>query len=367
MEIKMKKAIYSGSFDPITNGHLWAIKEASQIFDEVYVILANNSEKKSYFSTEEKIKSIKESITGISNVKVQVISHQFLADFAKDNNIKFMIRGIRDQKDFEYEKNIQVINQEINPDLKTVYLVPPNTLNHISSSLVKSLISYPNWQKLVKKLVPPTVVSQFIIKNNPKVTDDWICSSGVWFEKMISLYSEPHRYYHNLQHISELLNKAKNLVKIYNLSVSEANCLMTAIWFHDAVYNPMSKTNEDDSIKLLNDFVDDVNLLNLDELKIVSEMIAATKNHLNHPRGNKLIDLFLDLDLSILGASSVRFNEYCDQIRQEYIFVDDKTYSVERKKILNHFLTYQSLFRTEWGKKLSDSANQNLTKELEKL
>ena len=153
----MTRAIYPGSFDPFTNGHLSIVKEAAEIFDEVIVLIANNPDKKRMFTIEEMQKAIKEVLAENNIVNCRVIIHDGLvADYAAENNIKYMIRGLRNNIDYNYEENIANINQLIYPELKYVYFRAENAA--ISSSMVKELYKY---GKGVAAFVPAKIYTLF--------------------------------------------------------------------------------------------------------------------------------------------------------------------------------------------------------------
>ena len=148
-----KKAIYPGSFDPFTNGHLDMVKKASALFDEVYVVIGINKNKKRAFSSEGMKIAIEKTIQfeNITNVKV-CIHDGLTADFAKEKGIQYMIRGLRNNMDYNYEENIAEANKLIYPELEYVYFRAENVA--LSSSMVKELYSY-NYD--ITKYVPEAV------------------------------------------------------------------------------------------------------------------------------------------------------------------------------------------------------------------
>lgn len=135
----MKKAVITGSFDPITRGHEYLIRQAVEIFDEVVVAIGVNGEKKTMFSLEQRKKWISDTFVGCD--KVKVLSYNGLtADFCKMNNIKFIVRGLRNTIDFEYESLMAETNRALNTDIETVFFTTPACLRHISSTLVRDVI-----------------------------------------------------------------------------------------------------------------------------------------------------------------------------------------------------------------------------------
>ena len=150
----MKKVIYPGTFDPITNGHLDIIKRASSIFDKIVVAVANNKSKKSMFSLETRVKMVTLATQSISNIEVKEFN-SLLVDFAKSENSKIIIRGLRAVSDFEYELQMSYANQSLVNKIDTIYLMP--TLNNafISSSIVRNILSY---NGDVSHLVPKEII-----------------------------------------------------------------------------------------------------------------------------------------------------------------------------------------------------------------
>ena len=137
----MKKiAIYPGSFDPITNGHIDLIYRACKIFDEVIIAITQNASKTSWLSIDQRIEAVKASITSINNT--QVLSfNSLLVDFAKDYNAQIIIRGLRAVSDFEYEFQLSGMNKRLNPTIETLFMTPSEEFANISSSLVREILS----------------------------------------------------------------------------------------------------------------------------------------------------------------------------------------------------------------------------------
>lgn len=138
----MKSAIYPGSFDPLTFGHLDIIKRSSEIFDEVIVSVLNNKTKTPLFSVEERVKILQEATKEISNVKVDSFSG-LLIDYAKDKNVHVAIRGLRAITDFEYELQIAQTNHKLSDGrLDTMFLTTTLEYAYLSSTSVKEIASF---------------------------------------------------------------------------------------------------------------------------------------------------------------------------------------------------------------------------------
>ena len=132
----MKKAIYPGSFDPLTNGHLDIIQRASNIFDKVYVCVADNPNKKYYFTTEERLEMAKTACQDLPNVEV-VYTSGVVVNKAEELGCKVIVRGLRAVTDFEFEFQLAAANEFINPNVETMFLMASSGKGFISSSYVK--------------------------------------------------------------------------------------------------------------------------------------------------------------------------------------------------------------------------------------
>ena len=150
----MTKAIYPGSFDPFTNGHLDICKKASKLFDKVCIVIAVNAKKQRTFSSESMKDAIERDLycLGITNCSVYICDG-LVAKFAEELGAQYMIRGLRNNMDYNYEENIAEINKLINPKLEYVYFRAENVA--VSSSMVKELNSF---GKDVSKFVPQAVL-----------------------------------------------------------------------------------------------------------------------------------------------------------------------------------------------------------------
>ncbi len=136
----MKKAVYAGSFDPITNGHIDIIERASKLFGELYILVTENIGKKPTFTAEERIKMIKKVIT-CKNVSVYSTS-DLVVKFAKENGATTIVRGLRNIKDFESEIALYHFNKHIDKNIETIVLFPSHRHTYVSSSAIKELIYY---------------------------------------------------------------------------------------------------------------------------------------------------------------------------------------------------------------------------------
>ncbi|WP_192820685.1 pantetheine-phosphate adenylyltransferase [Rufibacter sp. LB8] len=131
-------AIFPGSFDPFTNGHYDVVQRGAEVFDEIIIALGNNSSKSRAFGVEKMMEIIQQVFAGNDKIKVQ--SYKGLtADFAKEVGAKFLLRGLRNTTDFEYENTIAQANRHVNPELETVFLITSPKLAAISSSIIREI------------------------------------------------------------------------------------------------------------------------------------------------------------------------------------------------------------------------------------
>ena len=134
----MKKAVFPGSFDPITIGHLDIVERAIKVFDEIIIAVGDNTDKKYMFPKEKRVEFVKQTFYNYDNVKIE--SYEGLTvDFCRKNNIEFMIRGLRNPADFEFEKSIALTNREMT-DIETIFFLTSPENSFISSSIVRDLI-----------------------------------------------------------------------------------------------------------------------------------------------------------------------------------------------------------------------------------
>lgn len=147
-------AAYSGTFDPITFGHTDIIERASRMFPRLIVAVGLNPSKNPRFNIDERVELIRASVTHLKNVDVQPFSG-LVVDFARDHGVTVLVRGVRSVGDFDYEKQMAVMNRDLYPKLDTVMLVPKPEHAHLSSSLVREIATL---GAPIEKFVPAAVV-----------------------------------------------------------------------------------------------------------------------------------------------------------------------------------------------------------------
>jgi len=153
LETNKRRAIYSGTFDPITNGHIDIIKRALQVFDEVIVAVANSNTKNPMFDTQKRVLLVEKATKGM-NVQAKAFN-TLLVDFAKSEDINIIIRGLRAVSDFEYELQMGYANNSLDKDIDTMYFMPTLQNAFVSSSVVREVLRF---QGDVSHLVPSEIL-----------------------------------------------------------------------------------------------------------------------------------------------------------------------------------------------------------------
>ena len=156
----MVRAIYPGSFDPVTNGHLDIIDRASKVFDHLTVVVLENPRKVSTFSMDEKVEMLNKIAALYKNVEVDSYKG-LLIDYAQKNGARIIIKGLRAISDFEFEFQMALTNRQLNCDVETMFMMTNNKYSFISSSIVKEVAGYGGE---IRDLVPSLVYEQIIKK-----------------------------------------------------------------------------------------------------------------------------------------------------------------------------------------------------------
>ena len=153
----MRIAVYAGSFDPPTNGHLWMIQKGLEMFDRLIVAIGSNSAKSYSYTVEERLEMLRASVPSSDRLEIDYFDNRYLVDYAKKKNATYILRGIRSPNDYEYERVMRHINADMAPEITTAFLMPPRDVAELSSSMIKSLTGPDGWEETVKRYVPPEV------------------------------------------------------------------------------------------------------------------------------------------------------------------------------------------------------------------
>lgn len=152
-----KIGLYSGSFDPVTNGHMDIIERASRLFNHLYIGVFYNPDKKGFFDLETRVRVLKEALASYENVSVVSAQDKLAVALAKELEVTHMVRGLRNPTDFEYEANLEYFNHRLDPSIDTIYLIARNQMQPISSSRVKELLHF---KSSIEGLVPQAVIKE---------------------------------------------------------------------------------------------------------------------------------------------------------------------------------------------------------------
>ena len=172
----MRRGVYAGSFDPVTNGHLWMIERGVELFDEMIVAIGENPDKKYTFNHNERLQMLQETTAHLPRVRVATFQNCFLVDCARDQGANFILRGIREAADYEFERKMRYINSDLAPGIDTVFLMPPREIAEVSSTMVKGMIGPDGWKDVVRQYVPAPVFERLVAWREaewPQTPNDW--------------------------------------------------------------------------------------------------------------------------------------------------------------------------------------------------
>jgi pantetheine-phosphate adenylyltransferase len=158
----MQRIVYPGSFDPPTNGHLNIIQRASRLFDQLEIVIADNKQKKYFFTAEERFEMMTEMVTGLHNVQVN-LWEGLIVDFVSKVGARVILRGVRALSDFEYEFELSLINRGLNPQIETIFMPTDKKYFVLRSSAIKELAMF---NGDVSRMVPPVVARALKAKLN---------------------------------------------------------------------------------------------------------------------------------------------------------------------------------------------------------
>jgi pantetheine-phosphate adenylyltransferase len=160
------RAVYPGTFDPVTNGHIDLIQRSAELFDRVIVAVLMNTEKSPLFTVAERVEMLEEVVEGLKNVSVTTFQG-LLVDFADQRKATVIVRGIRAVSDYEYELQMALMNRRLSPHVETVFLMPAETYSYLSSRLVKEISQLGG---SVRGLVPSAVEERLRFKQQHMVS-----------------------------------------------------------------------------------------------------------------------------------------------------------------------------------------------------
>lgn len=356
----MKKIAFSGTLDPITNGHLWVIQEARALADEVVVFISENPVKKPQFSALERKDIIERSVAecGWNNVSVIIVKGDYTARAAKRHGIEYLVRGIRNTADFDYENLIQQTNVDVLGGAKTIFVMPPRDLGSVSSSFLRALQGPVGWHWTVKKFMPMPAylawIKSWLQSDWQKLWADELPPDDAkishWFDYLTGeqAYGSASRPYHNLDHLVHGLSEISAWASNTGASKEDVATLKKAFWFHDAVYGARHAdlSDEEQSARLWLGAG-----LGTCAAQEVADLIRVTDHFQSAGVSHPLKNAMLSADLAILGQAADTYHAYARAVRTEYNHVDDLTYRHGRSRVLTHFEAQAkagNLFADQW-------------------
>lgn len=369
----MKRVAFAGTFDPITNGHLWVIQEGLNIADEVYVMIAYNPNKKTLFSESERKSMIDQVLkkNGISDrVKTILIKNEYVAQSAIEYDCNYLIRGIRSALDFDYESLIQKTNTDVLQGAKTLFVMPPRELESVSSSFVKTLVGPVGWHWNIKEFLPQAVYFAWIKKYVTQMVFEYL-TDKVWTdENKKSLLKEifknyKGRAYHSLEHIVHCLQELQWLISYCALNAKKIEQIVLALLCHDIILYSEDKSisDEEQSARWFENFAKEVKYID-SKAKIVANMIRKTAylstKELPETEEEKIM---CSIDLAILAQPLKTYNWYTHAVREEYKNVIEQDFINGRIKALEHLMS-QKLYTSEYFEHYEFRAKKNMENEI---
>jgi pantetheine-phosphate adenylyltransferase len=165
MRTRKRLGVYAGSFDPPTIGHLWMIEEGVRLFDELIVAVGVNPEKKYTFTLDARLEMLRDTTKKFRNVRITSFSNRYLIHYAQSIGASHILRGIRTESDYEFERTMRNINGDLDAKICTIFLMPPRGIAEVSSSMVRGLIGPVGWQKIVRKYLSDSVYQKVLELN----------------------------------------------------------------------------------------------------------------------------------------------------------------------------------------------------------
>ena len=377
-----KKAVYGGTFDCPTSGHLHIIRKACKIFDSVTVVIAQNPNKKTLFSIDERKKMVKDMVqefnTNSFKVDVKILPNdEYLVSYALSIGANFLVRGIRDNIDFLYEQNICITNKKIQKEIETIYLIPDESYGIISSSWVKGLVGMKGWRNVIRDHVTPYTLMKLEEKFLRDIFIDVCKELGIEAIKseqawgwIVDGYS--NNAYHNFDHLIDGIDAFRSITE----TDGRKTLYTLYAWFmHDV--NP----SEDESILMA------ANLLGVkwiyeeqtkNVISSVAKLIEATKHKTCEYRTEDE-EIFASIDLLCLSGHFCSYDEYVRKVYKEYLLKsglkDAEFYPkwiTGRKEFLQKMLARKVIYPCQWigeqfGRNLESEARYNMQKELDDL
>lgn len=334
----MNKIMCSGSYDPVTRGHMALFQDAANIADTVYIYVSQNPAKKSFIPLKERVALVEQALAQTTyghRCIVRPIMHDFIGHEARREGIEYTLRGIRNGTDLEYESILERANAAINPDMRTLYSMPSNVHPevNISSSVVRGFIGPVGWHRYVRAYIPDVVHTSLMKKFIAEKLQLWsrLSLEDMGFETAIQGYTKASRYYNTLEHLTHLVSEYDAYREHVGTTPEQDRHIALTILWHDVLDGERAELRSADMFKAHIRGLEDT------EIFAISTTIQSTDYSLNLTLTPYDI-LFQHLDLSILGVDTVWFQDYNEAVRLEYGYVPDDVYYVHRVRILQTIL-----------------------------
>ena len=373
-------AIYPGSFDPFTNGHLDVVRRAlrhnfgaGEKLEKLYICIANNDEKEAMFTPEVRKQMIEMALHDHPHRDlIEVITYDgLIVDLAKLLGANILVRGIRaNRSDRDEEEILSQTNWRLAKirgfNLETIPIFAHDEfLGSVSSTLVKKLCKQGEYIE-VSNLVAPNIHQELMAECLLDYFSGNSCffKNKIYWSEIANAYAS--RAYHNLTHLGYMFN----MLSIYASQTGfvASDNFKHAIIGHDLVCNPLSDDNEEKSYEMMAKFISE-NPQATDDCSEVKRLILTTKNLFTDSHLSEEEALFLDLDLSILGTFNDNiWTNYCTNVRKEYSCVSDEMFTQGRIEFFEKLLKQKQIFRTKtFYEMFEEQARQNITKEIKRL
>lgn len=360
----MRIAIYSGSFDIVTEGHLWMIKKGVSLFDQLIVGIGTNPSKQTLFDFKTRKRLLESVCAGLAdNLVIEDFGNLALVQFARDKNAQYILRGIRSVSDFDYERMLKNVNTDLDESIETVFLMPPKNLSEVSSSMVKGMLKIRGWEEITKRYVPEAMRIALIERFSYHPVQVAMCYAGVLpSQQFEQAYSGAGRFYHNLKHIENCLREFREV----EAKLKNPRAVIMALLFHDIVYEPQARqplANETASWQQAKQLCQ---LNDSDHATIMNHILHTSHSYTGYKDADT--DTVCDIDMAILGYSEPEFAEYEQGIRREYAFANDAQYTAGRLHFLQTLLASTAIFKTDYfSHKYEASARANISRLIDQL
>ncbi len=369
-------AVYSGSFDLFTNGHLEVARKAARCFDIVILLVANDPAKNYMFNQNERLLVASCVAEDLSKegylVEAHALCDGYVTDYAHQIGASVLVRGLRDVVDYESETKLANVNRSTNPEIETVFIPTPPELGVISSSTVKKVFGPRGWMDKVRCFVPEASVTALAGIMMRRKWDELMVDMGLtapaeYIDELVAAYTAgPNRCYHNAQHIIHGLEVVDEYLAANEADKLTRDVARFAIFYHDAVYDPHARDNESKSaiaalVAFVNIAAAERNASDFEDRpyfyqtfeSVLRESILATEHRHEidedrHAVMRLTMELVANVDLAILGEKPEAYQRYARQIRQEFQDFSDSEYAKGRVAVLQRFLDRDCIYSLPW-------------------